>query len=134
MTGEISRTRRLTFWGVALLPVLMALALAIYVAGDATLAPIGMRLEGDPLIAYDREIGFIPYPNGQTRRTHPATANRPGLSYNVYTDARSARVSAQNPPSAASVDILTIGCSQSWGHGMDNSDTYASRVADRLGV
>src|SRR5262249_49419292 len=65
--------------------------------------------------------------NGATLRRHP----RAGLAYHVYTSDRRARVSRRGEMTPPQVDLLTVGDSFSWGHGVENEDTYTSRLAAR---
>jgi lysophospholipase L1-like esterase len=89
--------------------------------------PFPMHVEGGSIISYDPEIGFIPTPNSSTTRT-----DSPTLSYHIYTDRRGARVSHPGDQSADKLDMLFIGDSFTWGHGVENEDTYAALVARRL--
>jgi hypothetical protein len=88
-----------------------------------------LHVDGGPLIAFDREIGFVPTPNSSTTVTLEG-----GGSYHVYTDRRGARVSHPGEQSADKLDMLFIGDSFTWGHGVENDDTYAARVARGLHV
>jgi hypothetical protein len=76
------------------------------------------------------EIGFVPVPNSASRRRHP----RAGLDYHVFTSDRRARVSRRGERTAPHVDLLTVGDSFSWGHGVENEDTYTARLAQRWSV
>jgi hypothetical protein len=90
----------------------------------------GMSVEGTPVTVYDPEIGFVPNPNARSRLTYFSS----GLSYDVFNDDRGARVAKPRKRSASHVDILTIGCSFSWGHGFGGGDTYSMKVGEALGV
>lgn len=87
-------------------------------------------LEGDFPIEPDPEIGFVPVRDGASLRRHP----RAGLAYHVFTSDRRARVSRRGERTAPEVSLLTVGDSFSWGHGVENDDTYTSRLAARWGV
>ena len=87
-------------------------------------------LEGDFPIEPDAEIGFVPVRNGASLRRHP----RAGLSYHVFTSDRRARVGRRGERTAPEVGLLTVGDSFSWGHGVENEDTYTSRLAARWRV
>jgi hypothetical protein len=126
--------RKLAFWLIALsLPLILAL-LGLGYSSYWTIAPTPMRIEGDPIIAYDAEIGFVPRPNSRTRRTDVGADGRLILSYHLLTDRRGARVTSPGEGSPAHVDVVTIGCSFTWGHGFENEDTFAAKVAQALGV
>ena len=75
-------------------------------------------------------MGFVPVPNSASLRRHP----RAGLEYHVFTSDRRARVSRRGERTAPQVDLLTVGDSFSWGHGVENDDTYTARLAARWGV
>lgn len=91
---------------------------------------LDLVLEGDFPIEADDEIGFVPVRNGATLRRHP----RAGLAYHLFTSDRRARVSARGERTAPAVDLLTIGCSFSWGHGVENPETYTAVIARRAGL
>lgn len=88
---------------------------------------LDLVLEGDFPIEADDEIGFVPVRNGSTLRRHP----RSGLAYHLFTSDRRARVSARGEATPPGVDLMTIGCSFSWGHGVENPDTYTAVLARR---
>ena len=91
---------------------------------------LDLVLEGDFPIEADDDIGFVPIRNGSTLRRHP----RSGLSYHLFTSDRRARVSAAGEPTPPVVDLLTIGCSFSWGHGVENPETYTALIGRRTGM
>jgi hypothetical protein len=72
----------------------------------------------------------VPIRDGASLRRHP----RAGLAYHVFTSDRRARVSRRGERTAPSVGLLTVGDSFSWGHGLENEDTYTSRLSARWGV
>jgi hypothetical protein len=69
----------------------------------------------------------VPVRNGASLRRHP----RAGLAYHVFTSDRRARVSRRGERTAPEVSLLTVGDSFSWGHGVENEDTYTARLAER---
>jgi hypothetical protein len=69
-------------------------------------------------------------PNSSSLRRHP----RAGLEYHVFTSDRRARVSRRGERTAPRVRLLTVGDSFSWGHGVENEDTYTARLAARWNV
>jgi hypothetical protein len=87
-------------------------------------------LDGDFPIEADPEIGFVPAADSASLRRHP----RAGLEYHVYTSDRRARVSRRGERTPPEVGLLTIGDSFSWGHGVENEDTYTARLAQRWGM
>ena len=87
-------------------------------------------LEGDFPVEWDDALGFAPVRGGASLRRHP----KAGLAYHLFTSDRRARVGARGEKTPPSVDLLTVGCSFSWGHGVEHADTYTAVLADRLGV
>ena len=69
----------------------------------------------------------MPVRNAASVRRHP----RAGLAYHVFTSDRRARVSRRGERTAPEVSLLTVGDSFSWGHGVENEDTYTARLAGR---
>jgi len=122
-------------WLAALVAALTLLTLgALLTAYYASVARrfLGMDLElsGDPLMRGDPELGFAAAPHAASVRSHP----RAGQAYTVFTDSRGARVSRPGATTAAPVDVLALGCSYTWGHGVEMEQTYAERLGRRLGV
>jgi hypothetical protein len=121
--------RKVALWVIlASLPLSTAL-FGLYVVSYLTIPPLGVSFDGDSIIAYDSAIGFVPRPSSRTRIDVAS-----GLSYHVYTDERGARLTIPGLRSPAHTDIMTIGCSFTWGHGLENQDTFAAKVAQRLGA
>jgi len=87
-------------------------------------------MEGDFPFRHDDEIGFVAVKNGRTVRRHLAS----GLSYHLFTDDRGARVNAPTERTPPRVDLVTVGCSFAWGHGVENEDTFTEHLRRRLGV
>jgi hypothetical protein len=69
----------------------------------------------------------VPVANSASVRRHP----RAGLEYHVFTSDRRARVSRRGERTPPEVVLLTVGDSFSWGHGVENEDTYTARLAQR---
>ncbi|HUG54311.1 MAG TPA: hypothetical protein VMR21_11950 [Vicinamibacteria bacterium] len=65
--------------------------------------------------------------NAASLRRHP----RAGLAYHVFTNDRRARVGRRGERTAPEVALLTVGDSFSWGHGVENPETYTARLAAR---
>jgi len=124
-----SVARRLLFWLLMLALPTGVIVLMLGLVSYWTVAKIPIRLSDDPIIAYDPEIGFVPRPNSRSTR-----ADSPALTYHIYTDRRGARVSAPGEQTPDQADIVFIGDSFTWGHGVENLDTYASKVPKILGL
>jgi hypothetical protein len=94
-----------------------------------------MAIDGNDFLAFDPEIGMVSRPSNHAKRIDGPTPNRGPLIYDIYTDDRGARVDGPaQQQSPAHVDIVTLGCSFTWGHPIQDQDTYAARLARDLGV
>lgn len=113
---------------------LVVLWAGIGIASYWTIPRAPMQVSGDAVIAFDSEIGFVPRPRSISRRTDVDAQGATIVSYNLFNDPRGARVSWPGEQSPARPDILIVGDSFAWGHGVENQDTFASRVASELGV
>jgi hypothetical protein len=113
---------------------LLAALAGIWVAAYLTVPNPQLVTEGGGFVVFDPEIGMVPPPNAHTRRVDGPTDNRPPLVYDIYTDDRGARVDGPGQRSPAHIDLMTIGCSFTWGHPLNNADTYAARLRRELGV
>jgi len=107
-----------------------AVAAGYYTLRARAYSSLDLVLEGDFPIEADEEMGFVPIRNGASVRRHPRT----GLSYRIFTSDRRARVSARGEATPPAVDLMTIGCSFSWGHGVENPETYTAILARRHGL
>ena len=115
--------RTLIFWGI-----LVALPLAAILAGIGTIAywtvpAAPYVMQGQPLIATDPEIGFVPYPNTVTQRIDKDRNGNQTSSYHVFNDRRGARVSRPGEQAPARPDIVFLGDSFTWGHGVENDSS-----------
>jgi hypothetical protein len=104
-----------------------AVVVGYYAIRARAYSSLDLVLEGDFPIEADEEMGFVPIRNGASVRRHPRT----GLSYMLFTSDRRARVSARGEQTPPAVDLMTIGCSFSWGHGVENPETYTALLARR---
>lgn len=109
--------------------VCIGLLAGYYALRARAYSSLDLVLEGDFPIEADDEIGFVPVRNGATVRRHPRT----GLAYHLFTSDRRARVSARGEATPPNVDLMTIGCSFSWGQGIENPETYTAVIARRMG-
>ena len=89
-----------------------------------------VHMEGDFPFERDDELGFVPAKDASTLRSHLDS----GLRYRVFTDHRGARVDSPGHRTPHRVDVVVVGGSYSWGHGVENADTYAERLREKTGV
>jgi hypothetical protein len=108
----------------------LAIPGGFYAARARRYAALDLVLEGDFPIRRDDVVGFVPAPNAASLRRHP----RAGLAYHVFTSDRGARVAAAGERTPPSVDLMAVGCSFTWGHGVEAQETYTALLAHRLGV
>jgi hypothetical protein len=126
-----SRARVALFWLVLVAIPLAAAVLALGVYGVVVTRPylaLDVRQTGDDDLAFDPELGFVRPPHASTRRTQT------GVDYTIHTDRLGARVDAPGVETPNRVDLMTVGCSFSEGHGMANEQTYTSLVGRELGL
>jgi len=126
--------KRREFLETASATTIVCLLVGIWVAAYLTVPPIHLTSEGDPMVVFDPEIGMVPNRSAHTRRIYPAIKDRATFVFDVYTDDRGARVDEPGRRSAGRTDIMTIGCSFSWGYALPNGDTYSSRLSKALGA
>ena len=91
---------------------------------------IGTRIEGDLLFEDDKEVGFIASKNSSS---HVIDINKEQDFY-VYTDKQRARRNHRNFESPEKVDIMGIGGSFTWGHGIQNENTFLEVLGKDLDV
>ena len=91
---------------------------------------IDTRIEGDLLFEGDKEVGFIASKNSSSHIVH---INK-GQDYYVYTDKQGARRNHSNFESPEKVDILGIGGSFTWGHGIQNENSFLEVLGNGLDV
>lgn len=91
---------------------------------------VDMLQEGDWLTVKDEIIGYKASANASSTRIH----RKRGLKYNIYTDKRGARVNVPEQPVKEKIDLLTIGGSFSWGHGMENAQTFTALLGEELTI
>ena len=120
---------RSIIWGASLL-VCGAIVLGYYVHRISDIPRFPIRVSGSPFTQRDPEIGFVPVPHGDTDFQHLDS----GAHYHVVNDRLGARVNRPGDETPDRVDLLTLGCSFTWGYGVRNEDTYAQQLKQRLGV
>lgn len=113
---------------------IVCVLIGIEVAAYLTVPPVHLTSKGDAMVVFDPEIGMVPHPSAHTKRTYPAIKDRATFVFDIYTDDRGARVDGPGQKSAGRTDIMTIGCSFSWGYALPNGETYSSRLSRTLGA
>jgi hypothetical protein len=118
---------------VTLITCSLCLVIGFYLVGVYEL--VAMRLPevvtvGDPIVRFDKNIGFRASQNAKTTVTVPKL----NLSYDLITDDTGARISATNPTYPDKPFITAVGCSFTWGHGVSNDETYARILETELGT
>ena len=103
-------------------------------AANRSIPPTGVQVEGDAIVVYDSEIGFVPRPNSTSHRTYFGPDGKPLLAYHLYTDRLGARVSHPGEQTPDHVDLLFVGDSFTWGHGVENPETFAASTTSALGL
>ena len=87
-------------------------------------------VQGDFPVEADPEIGFVPARDAVSIREHP----RAGLAYRLYTSDRGARVGRPHRRTPPRVDVLFVGGSFTWGHGVEHEQAFPALLEERLGV
>jgi hypothetical protein len=124
----------LVYRALVLAGLLGAVTLVPLVVGShAMLRPFreaDLRIEGDFVVEDDREIGFVARPSSSS--TFVTGEGTPW--FHVHTGTLGERISRPGTRETTVVDLLTIGCSFSWGFGVENEDTYTSQLSDSVGI
>jgi hypothetical protein len=84
---------------------------------------------GDPIVRFDKKVGFRASENSKTTVTIPKLE----LSYDLVTDETGARISATTNRTYPDKPLITVvGCSFTWGHGVSGDETYARILEGEL--
>lgn len=113
-------------WAIILFVPVFALFFVIESAGYWDL-PHWRFPNSDHIAAFDPEIGYLTKP-------HLSVNWAVGEAFNIYTDRYGARVSHPGDETPAQADLLFIGCSMTWGDGVEYHQTFAARLADKFNV
>lgn len=113
----------LTFFSITFSLVLLKAGI------DAAKPDLPVKISGDYPIVDDQEIGFIAATNASALREHDI-----GLRYHIFTDGRGARANKATKKAPTHADIITVGCSYTWGHGVENEQTYSSIIERKTGL
>ena len=106
---------------VILVPSLLAISAGLYGIGYYLLSSSSKDLlpvvTGDPLLKFDRHLGFRGNTSAKTERTFA------GGSYEVVTDSSGAPISSPDEKTVnATTPITVVGCSFTSGHGVSNEE------------
>jgi len=85
------------------------------------------NIAGTSFIMEDPVTGYVQRPHIHNRYTAPP-------AYDVYTDDLGARVATPGMRSPRKVDLLALGDSFTWGHGVQDESTYVKRLAEAKGL
>lgn len=108
---------------------LLALVLASAVSlWQLSRLDLGMVVTGNQISVGDPELGYVSPPSAASTRQQGS------VRYDVFTDTRGARVSEAGLEAPTQVDILTVGGSFAWGHGVQSQETFTSLLGERLAV
>ncbi|MCG8588850.1 MAG: hypothetical protein MJE66_06125, partial [Proteobacteria bacterium] len=134
MPASTPPARRLVLVSLLLALVLGVVGVVAIVAAELAVRPyrgLTLRVEGDGWgTAADPEIGFAPAARSSIVRHHLDS----GLRYNVHSDSRGLRVDGPGEETPERVDLLAIGGSFTWGHGVENAETYPQILGRTLGI
>lgn len=89
---------------------------------------IGVFPEGEPdTYRADPELGF------SHKLDYFRNYRTPAVTTLIHLDERGARVDGPEGPPVEEIDMITVGGSQAFGHGVRNEETFSSLVAEDLG-
>jgi hypothetical protein len=98
-------------------------------AQQKSIEKVPIWIEGSFPLRDDPEIGFVARESSACFR-HEAT----GLNYHLFTDGRGARENFTSKSRPIHSDVITIGCSFSWGVGFENEFTYSTLIERKTGL
>ncbi len=123
--GRVGRLlRRVTIVSVlasALLTLAALAALHLYLASHA------IEASGGPMFAWTEEDGIVT-PKGSWFHIEKP------MRMDVVTDSRGARVAARGDETPVPVDVMAVGCSWTYGWGVEEPETFARILAEDLGI
>ena len=122
-----------SFWAIILSGPVIAMVIGIGYMSYWTIPPLRAQIEGDHLFVYDPEIGYVARPSNSSKWTVVGTEGKPTLQYHLFTDRLGARVSHRGEQSPDRVDVLLVGDSFTWGHGVEGHETFAFKTIRALG-
>lgn len=123
--GRIGRcVRRVAFVSAGALLLLIAIASAavhFYLASKPVVA------SGGPMLDWNEHDGVVTPKRSSLHMVSPMTMD-------VETDSRGARVAARGEETPSSVDVLAVGCSWTYGWGVEDHETMSRIISRDLGV
>jgi lysophospholipase L1-like esterase len=105
----------------------LASLLLVFGLGEAGLRVFKPQRTGPLQFSYDPRFGSIPIPNKRGRITLPGV-----YAYTFTHDAKGLRKTGVIDPKAAKVRILLLGDSFTYGHGVNDDETFARQLEDGL--
>lgn len=136
MANDPSKSRRIAFFYI-LMSLLATTACFVLLLGYYTyqaykdpFKKVNIRIEGDDILTDDEEIGFVPTKNSSSRRIHTLSK----LDYQLFTDHLGARVNRKGDRTPDRVDLLAVGGSYTWGHGVESEETFIQRLGQMTGL
>src|SRR5262249_1925771 len=128
------RSRRIAaFWALMVggtIAVSALLAVLYFGYQGAALPRVAFRFAGDWLMERDDEMGFTPVRNAATTIQHLDTDQW----FHIFNDGRGARVNAPGERTPEHVDVMAVGCSFTWGAGVESEDSYPQQLGRMLGA
>lgn len=83
--------------------------------------------EGDYFIKYDPKLGYRQKTGAAARKVSP-------LEYDIFTDNLGFRADSPVEVFPDQADVLVVGCSYTWGDGVQNESTYPNLLAKAAGL
>lgn len=114
------------------LAVLVSAAIPVsYYTWQAVATPfpkLDIRAEGSFALTEDPELGFAARANTATHWVD----RRAGFAFDIFTDRRRARVNRAGDQSPERVDLVTVGGSFAFGHGVANEETFSYLLGEHV--
>jgi hypothetical protein len=128
----MTQRRKSILWAITIsLPIVVTLV-GIEIAGSWSLPHWRFPFDNERIAAYDPEIGYVERPHLRVKWGEYISGTP--LGYHIYSDRRGTRVSNPGEETPAHADVLFVGCSFTWGAGVEYQDTFAARLEKTLGV
>ena len=132
--GHLAKVRRAFFWAIILSVPIIAMVGGIGYMSYWTIPPFRVKIEGDPFLSYDPEVGYVARPNSSTKWTVFDADGNISLQFHAHTDRRGARVANRGEQNPEPFDIVIVGDSFAWGYGVEGHETFALNTISALGA